>query len=700
MATKLNKTQTEILRQAVKVHPRLLRFSGRQLSTYRSMQDKGLLFCADCDPNDPQDVDAQITPYGAAEAVNLNLVPAKDDNFVSNAIALYKKEGKRFHRSQAARAEKVHRPDDKLTANEGKELKHAYEHFPTPIVYMTGREMRVYNSLEERGMMYCEVGVSLGCASVISATTDQPAVIAHITPYGAMMADSLLRKGKDAKVPEAKMGKIRRQYRSITGATQKTGDQPAPLRKAQKARKAAAAKTARSGKYKSNPGRHNARPGLKVSVPSKDGKKRIKGVVERVNKDTLRVRTSGSTRTVSNKEIVIYKAQPKISDTKAAPKKSTARKSTAKKSTAKRAAPKRRRTTSTRVGKVGTHVSIPAAGGRKGRIKGHIIRVNKDTYRVETRGSTRTVSKKDTNILKSQWPPTRRRKTTSTKSTTKASGTKKRKSAPRRVLRNAARYKAAEREFDYGSRRSKGKKRSIVSSSVGARRGHLRRSSATGLSEPQAEVLEMVYGYDQTIDSNGARIPMSERGVHLGDLPTSRRRTVKALVEKDLVFYDLRGTKRAGKRQFVRLTPSGRFLVRDALNTAPKSRTANPRSRTANPSSGFMRKPWVVAESVVLRDGKVVHKGDCVETFEPEIDMYPMVEGKITSIRINEDTYEEAVKAGGDWHDPIHLYASPPRSGKCVKGPRREEKFKRGREAWEKLGMPPLRKRKSRTRRK
>jgi len=108
----------------------------------------------------------------------------------------------------------------------------------------------------------------------------------------------------------------------------------------------------------------------------------------------------------------------------------------------------------------------------------------------------------------------------------------------------------------------------------------------------------------------------------------------------------------------------------------------------------------VVAESVVLRDGKVVHKGDCVETFEPEIDMYPMVEGKITSIRINEDTYEEAVKAGGDWHDPIHLYASPPRSGKCVKGPRREEKFKRGREAWEKLGMPPLRKRKSRTRRK
>ena len=470
MARRISPKQVNILAQAAKNHPRALDFVGTaEVKMFNTMAENGLLFCKDCRDNEvaakgDQSIEANLTPYGAQVAIDRRAFKGTDAakaKFLDKVGTYWLNEGRNRYRRWAASREKV-RPLENLTKTQARVLKQAQEVFPAPLLFKTGAEMRVFNSLERRAMLYCEVGKSLGCEQY-PLDGGHSGVEAHITPYGAEVADVLLRK--DKKIPEGKMGRIRAKFQSITGRTQRTGDQPAALKKAAAKRKAAKRKAAApkrkattkasSSIYQSNPGRHNARKGLKVSIPTavKGSTKRIKGTVEAVNKDTLRVKTSGSTRTVPKSDVVIYKDQPKIatSPRKAktvavkAKRKPAAKKTTAKKTTAKR--PKRKPTAkrkdwksvksasvangTIRVGDRGEVLDGDFHAIDSGTVTSILRNPDDDTEVVKWRGSSwdaHVVEK----VAKKAAP---KRKTTAKKSTAKKSTAKKstaKKAAPKR----------------------------------------------------------------------------------------------------------------------------------------------------------------------------------------------------------------------------------------------------------------------------
>ena len=111
-----------------------------------------------------------------------------------------------------------------------------------------------------------------------------------------------------------------------------------------------------------------------------------------------------------------------------------------------------------------------------------------------------------------------------------------RSAAKSKVASNQA-YTKSRKEYDYpGATRP-------------AARGHLAKSTVTGLTGTQEALLVFLH------EEGPAEFDRFRKRDH---------RTIRSVANKDLVFYDNRGTSRKPE-VFITLTPSGRFLVRDAL---------------------------------------------------------------------------------------------------------------------------------------
>jgi len=117
-------------------------------------------------------------------------------------------------------------------------------------------------------------------------------------------------------------------------------------------------------------------------------------------------------------------------------------------------------------------------------------------------------------------------------------GRKKGERSPARskVTKNK-RYTKSSKQYDYPG------------ASRPATRGHLAASTVTGLTGAQAALLRFLH---------------QEGPAELGRFKSKDHRTIRSAANKDLLFYDNRGTDR-NPEQWLTLTPSGRFLVRDAL---------------------------------------------------------------------------------------------------------------------------------------